>query len=126
MYSELKKIAKSLGFDWIDLDDYITQKAGLPIRNIFSFWGEDKFRAIEQECLHEIHPENPVVISCGGGTPCFFDNIDYMLRNGVVVYLDVPVGMLVQRLTANSKNRPMVLNKTELEIYESVHTWFKD
>lgn len=111
-----KKIAKSLDYHWIDLDEYIAEKVGLPVKNIFNFWGEEKFREIERTCLQEIRFKKPLVISCGGGTPCYFDNIGYMLQHGVVVYLNVPSGMLVQRLVANPKNRPLLSGKTEQEI----------
>lgn len=111
-----KKLATAFGCARIDLDAFIEERTQLPIKNIFSFWGETKFREIEKECLHKIQGNSLTIVSCGGGTPCFFDNIDYMNKVGVTVFIDLPVGHLISRLIQTPKKRPMIEGKSSEEL----------
>lgn len=111
-----RALAKELGRDFIDLDFYITQRFRKSVREIFDESGEDSFRKIEKEMLHEVGEFSSAVISCGGGTPCFFDNIDYMLGHGNVVCLRADEECLLRRLTRNPHKRPLVAGKTPEEI----------
>ena len=108
--------AKLLGVEFIDLDLYIEQRYYTTITDLFAEHGEQGFREIEQRMLHEVGEFEDVLISCGGGTPCFFDNIDYMNRQGVTVWLDASVDILVRRLGENREKRPIVANKTDEEL----------
>jgi len=101
-------LAEMFEVPFIDLDDYIENKMGQTIRDIFEKKGEDYFRQIEKECLHEMFDKERTIISVGGGTPCFFDNIDWMNKNGFTVFLDTPISVLVNRLYANMKHRPLL------------------
>lgn len=111
-----KKLSAAMGCSRIDLDVFIEENTQLPIKNIFSFWGENKFREIEKECLHRIQPESLTVVSCGGGTPCFFDNMEYMNKIGITVFIDLPAGYLISRLSTTPKKRPMIEGKSAEEI----------
>ena len=82
-----KALAQELGITFYDLDWYISNRMRKTIAQIFEERGEDGFRQIERNMLHEVAEFEDVVISCGGGTPCFFDNIDYMNQQAPVVYL---------------------------------------
>ena len=75
-----KALAKALGVTFYDLDWYIETRMHRTVKQIFDAEGEEGFRRIEHNLLHEVAEFENVVISCGGGTPCFFDNIDYMNR----------------------------------------------
>ena len=74
-----RAFARSTGLDFIDLDWYIEQRFHTDIQTLFATRGEEGFRRIEHNLLHEVGEFENVVISCGGGTPCYADNIDYML-----------------------------------------------
>ena len=115
-----KLLSKELNVEFIDLDKYIVNRYSKTVQEIFAEKGEDKFRIIEREMLHEVATFQNVLISTGGGTPCFFDNMDVMNRQGVTVYVKAPVDQLVSRLL-NSKNvRPIIHKKSPQELKEFV------
>ena len=89
-----KALAKSMDLSFIDLDVYIENRFRKQISSIFAEKGEDGFRKIEQNMLHEVSDFEDCVISTGGGTPCFFDNMEYMKQHGTTVYLQVSVDEL--------------------------------
>ncbi len=111
-----KALAKRLGREFIDLDFYITQRFRKTIADIFSESGESGFRRIEAEMLREAGEFENTVISCGGGTPCFLENMDYMLSRGNVVRLEADEECLLRRLCANPHKRPLVAGKNPDEI----------
>ena len=82
-----KALAKELGVMFYDLDWYIETRMHKTVKEIFDEKGEEGFRFIEHNMLHEVAEFENVVVSCGGGTPCFFDNMDYMNQLGTTVYL---------------------------------------
>lgn len=73
-----KALAKDLGIMFYDLDWYIESRMRKTVKQIFDEVGEDGFRQIEHNMLHEVAEFENIVLSCGGGTPCFFDNMEYM------------------------------------------------
>ena len=111
-----KALAKALGVTFYDLDWYIETRMRRTVKQIFDAEGEDGFRRIEYNMLHEVAEFENVVISCGGGTPCFFDNIDYMNRQGKVVYLKASPETLLAHLKIGKTVRPLLLNKTPEEV----------
>lgn len=115
-----KKIAQQLQINFIDLDNAIELQLNQPISQLFEEKGEIAFRQIESEVLKECSLQN-TLISCGGGTPCFNRNIDFMFDNGIVVYLKLEPGILVSRLLANRAKRPLVANLTEEELVNYVY-----
>jgi len=114
-----KKLASCLSWSFIDLDKKIEETAGMKIPEIFSEKGESFFRTIESETLRDLVSESNTVISTGGGTPCFDNNMDFMLESGLTVYLRLAAGQLKNRLVNSSKARPLISNigKDELEDY---------
>jgi shikimate kinase len=78
------------------------------ISKLFEEKGEDGFRRMEYNMLHEVGEFEDVLISVGGGTPCFFDNIDYMNACGTTIYLKVPIDELARRLEHNTYARPVL------------------
>jgi shikimate kinase len=102
--------------NFIDLDSYIENKYGKSINSLFDDWGEDKFRLVERECLREVGPSENTLIATGGGTPCFFDNIDYMNELGDTIYLRTSVGELRERMKTLKYSRPLMREKTDKEM----------
>lgn len=115
-----RALAKALGWEFIDLDFYIEQRFRKSVREIFAAEGEEGFRRKEKAMLREAGEFENVVVSCGGGTPCFFDNMDFMLSRGETVMLDTDTECLVRRLVANNSRRPLMAGKSEDEIRRDV------
>lgn len=111
-----KKLAAKLGLPFIDLDHRIETAEKAPISAIFAEQGEDAFRMIERQMLHTLEELPPHVVALGGGTPCFFDNMEFCKEHGITVYLRLPVGMLASRLHPGAKDRPLLAGKTTEEI----------
>lgn len=111
-----RALAGDLGLEFIDMDFYIEQRHHSSISGLFARHGEEGFRQIERQVLHEVGEFEDIIISCGGGTPCFFDNMDYMNRQGDTVLLDVPIDVLVRRLAANRSKRPVLAGKSDEEL----------
>lgn len=111
-----KAFARALGLSFIDLDWYIEERFHKTIRELFTERGEEAFRDLERRMLHEAGEFEDVVISVGGGTPCFFDNVDYMNSVGETVFLDVDIHVLFRRLKIAKQQRPLLDGKTDEEL----------
>ncbi len=111
-----RALAERLGMTFIDLDQYIEQRFRKSISQIFAEKGEEGFRDIERRMLHEVAEFEDVIISTGGGTPCFFDNIDFMNSKGITVYLKLPVERLFIRLSIARRQRPLIKDKNDGEL----------
>ena len=111
-----KVLAKHLGLLFIDLDAYIENRYCKTISALFAEKGEEAFRRIEQQMLHEVGEFEQVLVSTGGGTPCFFDNMQYINTQGRSVYLRVSVEELAARLLQSRKQRPLIADKTQEEL----------
>ena len=111
-----KALARDLGLQFIDLDHYIESRYCCSVSQLFAERGEEAFRQIERNMLHEVAEFEDVIISTGGGTPCFFDNIDFMNSKGITVYLQVPVERLFIRLSIARKQRPLIKDKSDDEL----------
>ena len=111
-----KAFARAMGLTFIDLDWYIEERFHKTIRELFTERGEDAFRDLERRMLHEVGDFEDVVISVGGGTPCFFDNVDYMNSVGETVFLDVDIRVLFRRLKIAKQQRPLLDGKSDEEL----------
>ena len=114
-----KKLASLLDWSFIDLDERIEEFTGKTIPEIFSEYGEDYFRNVESKILKSIIQSN-TVISTGGGSPCFSDNMDHMLKNGLTVYLKLTPGQLKSRLSSSSGERPLIKNVRNEELLDFI------
>ena len=114
-------LAEKLGISGIDLDKQMETHAGKSIAELFELMGEDRFRELEQRTLHETTQLEDAVISCGGGTPCFFDNMQWMNEHGLTIYLHTQEALLLERLQQESITRPLVARKTPEELAEYIH-----
>lgn len=115
-----RALAKATGLQFIDLDCYIEERFHKTIAQIFAERGEEAFRDLERRMLHEVGEFENIIISTGGGTPCFFDNVEYMNSQGTTVFLDVPVERLFIRLSIARCKRPLIKDKNDAELREFI------
>lgn len=116
-----KFAAKHNSLQFLDLDAQIEADQGMPVREIFKQRGEEGFRQIEQEALHKVgNLDGDHLIACGGGTPCFFDNMAYMNAAGVTIYLDMSAARLTDRLRHSPEKRPLLASLT-VDLQTFVH-----
>lgn len=117
-----KKLAKSLVMNFIDLDDYIIEKEGMSISEIFEDKGEIYFRKIEHQYLKEIlEKDEKFILSLGGGTPCYANNMDLINRsNTISIYLQGSVSTMVKRLIKKKAKRPLIASLGDNKIPEFV------
>lgn len=111
-----KALSKEMDIPFYDLDWYIESRMRKTVSQLFAERGEEGFRKIEHNMLHEVAEFENVILSCGGGTPCFFDNIDYMNQQGDVVYLKASPEVLYKHLLMGKTDRPLLKGKTPEEL----------
>lgn len=111
-----KAFAREVGLNYIDLDWYIEERFHKTVRQLFTECGEEGFRELERKMLHEVAEFEDVVISAGGGTPCFYDNMEYMNRCGDTVFLEVDPAVLFRRLRVAKQQRPLLASKSDEEL----------
>lgn len=117
-----RALAARLGYDFIDLDFYISQRFRKNITELFEQKGEAWFRERERDLLREVGDLERTVISCGGGTPCFHDNMDYMNSRGLTVLLEASDECTVRRLLMAKGKRPLTAGKSREELLEFVRS----
>ncbi len=122
-----RKLAVALSLPFLDLDDVIEQNARQPIREIFDQQGEEAFRRLEQQALHQVaKQQDTFVLAAGGGAPCFFDNMDYMNQRGTTIFLDVPIPVIVQRMQGTQvTDRPLLQELDQNQLVQEYTTKFE-
>ena len=115
-----KAFARKLNLPFVDLDWYMEERFHKTVGELFVERGEAGFRELEKNMLHEVGAFENVVISTGGGAPCFFDNMDFMNRNGKTVFLNVHPDMLFRRLRVAKQQRPILQGKQDDELKEFI------
>jgi shikimate kinase len=115
-----KKLAYRMSLEFIDLDHIITQKTGEPINETFTHKGEEFFRQLENETLLEIMKKESFLMAVGGGTPCFFNNMDLMNRHGLTIYLKLSPAELYKRLKGRTAHRPLLKGFTNKELFKYI------
>ena len=117
-----KKLANALQVPFVDLDHEIVEHIGMSIPEYFSKYGEEKFRELEREIL--IAQQNKSgIISTGGGTPCYFQNMDWLLDNGIVLYLKHSPKSLWNRLNQSDINkRPALMGMTGDDLLQFIES----
>ncbi len=111
-----RRLARSLSLQFVDLDLFIEGKYRKTVSQLFEERGEEGFRELERLALREVAEFEDVVISTGGGTPCFFDNMALMNRAGITVYLKAEPEELASRLAASRTVRPLISSKSKEEL----------
>ncbi len=111
-----KTLGKALGRTFYDLDWYVEERFHRKVPQIFAEDGEAAFRDMERRMLHEVAEFEDIVLSCGGGTPCFFDNVDYMNGCGETVYLRATTDTLMSHIAMSRGDRPLLKDKSPEEL----------
>ncbi len=120
-----RALARKSGLQHIDLDFYIEQRFHSTVRDIFAKKGEAEFRRIESAMLREVGEMSDVIVSCGGGTPCFGDNIDYMNSRGLTICLQASDDVIADRIIEAGNKRPLMAGKSREEIIETLQMHMK-
>ncbi|MCC8174119.1 MAG: shikimate kinase [Odoribacter sp.] len=116
-----RKLAQKLGLDFIDLDEYICEKELKTVQELFSEIGEKGFRDKETFYLKEICCNNDnFILSTGGGTPCFNENMEFMNEEGYTIFLDTDIDILVERLIKGKHKRPLLRDLNDEELREFI------
>lgn len=111
-----KCLSHLLNIPFYDLDWYIEEKQGKTISDIFAKEGESRFREIERDMLREVCEKDNVIIAVGGGTPCFFDNMDYMNSCAETIYLEASVETLYVHVNMGKSQRPLLNGMNEQQM----------
>lgn len=110
-------LSEATGVPYFDLDEVIVATERKSVAQIFSEDGEEYFRTREQEILEALSGEHEnAIISTGGGTPCFFNNIEFMKSRGKVIWLNTSIDVLLQRLLRQKHTRPLIRNISDAEL----------
>lgn len=111
-----RQLSKELNLPFYDLDLYIESRMHKTIKELFATVGEEQFRRIERNMLHEVGEFEDIILSLGGGTPCFFDNMEYANQQGETVYLKANVDTICQHLKMSCNTRPLLQGKDNDEL----------
>jgi shikimate kinase len=121
-----RRLAAELSMPLIEMDDVIEEKAGRSIVDIFEGLGETFFRVLEREILQNIEYQPFSIVSTGGGTPCFFDNMAWMNAHGKTIFLDTPAEVLAVRMEAEIEKRPLLRDLDAHELRERIEIKLQD
>ena len=115
-----KRLARRMGLRFVDTDNVVEQQVGAPIADIFHYEGEEYFRIAERRAVESLANEAmDLVIATGGGLPTWRDNMEWMLRSGVTIYLRRSPEQILSRLSAYGREkRPMFRGKSDEELLE--------
>ena len=115
------KVSKKLNYTFIDLDTYIETESMMFIPDIFARYGEEEFRRIEADCLRKsIINKRKLIVSCGGGTPFYESNWEWMQQNGTSIYLKQSEEVLFQRLKKQKAKRPLIQNMDDVLLIDFI------
>ncbi|MCW3116529.1 MAG: shikimate kinase [Chitinophagaceae bacterium] len=122
-----KQLSEKLGIPFFDLDEEIVAHDGKTINEIFATQGEEYFRLLEKDVLHIIgeYHEN-FVMACGGGTPCYYNNIDYMNKVGMSIWLNTSLDTLYKRLINEKEKRPLIKELTSEQLRAYIAKKYSD
>lgn len=122
-----KQLSEKLRMPFFDLDNLIEEREGKSITDIFAEMGEEYFRMLEKDVLYMITENHPTfVMACGGGAPCFFNNIDYMKKRGTTVWINCSTDCLYTRLVKEKEKRPLIKNLPNDELKSFIIKKYSD
>ena len=117
-----RALASMLSVPFIDMDTAIERMSGQSITEIFQTHGESHFRQLETKVLKDMEPMKAAIVACGGGTPCFNNNMEWMNKEGLTVYLKLSPQSIVQRLEKQRDERPLIKDKSDSELFDFIET----
>lgn len=121
------QLSQKLGIPFFDMDEQVVAHEGKTIVDIFSEKGEEYFRMLETDVLHIITESHEnFVIACGGGSPCYFNNIEYMNNAGITVWINTPIETIFQRLIKEKEKRPLIKALTDEQLKAYINKKFAD
>lgn len=113
-----QEASHKLGIASLDTDHLIEksfqkkEELKLKISDIYRQINHLDFRMLERKVLKQI-PDTPCIVSCGGGLPCYFDNLEYLMKKGVIIWLDTALSQIEARLNQTQIDRPVLAIKSE-------------
>lgn len=113
-----RKLAEKMNLPLQDMDKVIEEMTGMTVAEFFTANGEEAFRKLENEYLKNLNPEDNMIVSTGGGVPCFYDNMDIMKSKGVTIFLNTPIESILKRVKRRPEKRPLlkpIFEKPEAE-----------
>ena len=116
-----KRLANRLGWEVADTDDLFEEKYKISVCDFFNKYDEPLYRKLESQVLKETEGLENTVISTGGGTACYFDNMDWMNCHGLTVFMRISEKAVIDRLLHAKRKRPLSTGKTEAELTEFVN-----
>jgi shikimate kinase len=120
-------LSEKLRLPFFDLDEQIEQQEGKTVLELFSQKGEEHFRLLEKDFLHIItESHDSFIMACGGGTPCYYNNLDYMKQAGTVVWINTPLEKLYERLRKEKEYRPLIKDLADEKLYSFILKKFAD
>jgi len=122
-----KLLSEKLHIPFFDLDEQITSHEEKSVTEIFAENGEEYFRLLEKDILNIITESHEnFVMACGGGTPCYYNNIDYMNQSGSTIWINTSIDILFQRLIKEKETRPLIKNLTTAQLKGFIIKKFSD
>lgn len=118
--TQSRKLARMLNWDWVDLDEVFEERYKISIANFFKKYDESLFRKLESQLLKETNRLQHTVIATGGGLPCYYDNMAWMLQHGLTIYLRISADAAMSRLLSSKKKRPVIQNKSPEELKDFI------
>lgn len=115
-----KRLANRLGWEVADTDDLFEEKYRISVDDFFQKYDEPLYRKLESEILKSTESRDHIVISTGGGTACYFDNMDWMNQHGLTIFMRISPAATVDRVLHSRHKRPLARGKTEAELMEFV------
>ncbi len=117
-----KILAEALHIPFYDLDVHIEATTGMSISKLFDSWGESRFREYEAQALRAFDSQRgPFVLASGGGTPCFYESMQWMNQQGQTLFLDIPFDEISKRLTGTEALRPVLKQRTKEKMEENLY-----
>jgi shikimate kinase len=115
-------LSEKLNIPFFDLDEQIVQHEGKSVLELFNEKGEEHFRLLEKDLLYIIAGSHAsFVMACGGGTPCYYNNIEYMKQEGTVVWINAPLEILFERLVKEKDKRPLIRNLSDEQLKSFIY-----
>ncbi|HPG11797.1 MAG TPA: shikimate kinase [Chitinophagaceae bacterium] len=122
-----RQLSQKLSIPFFDLDEQVVSHAEKSIKDIFDQEGEEKFRLLEKDLLHIItESHDSFVMACGGGTPCYFNNIEYMNQAGTTVWVNTDMDILFERLRKEKAERPLIRDLSDDQLSSFITKKFSD